>query len=115
VFRAFGTGTVLLFSLLEDGDADGESDGFSTIKESWMIIDGTPSATNDGGEEECKTAAAAVAIAAVVMAAPAFSSLATGSSDTADKTKPEPFVEREREKYLTTAESWLSTNGWRKH
>lgn len=59
-------------------------------------MDGTPPATNDGGDEECKTAAA-VDIAAVVIAAPAFSSdcLLTGSSDTADKTKPEPYVQRE--------------------
>jgi hypothetical protein len=101
VFRDFGTGTVLLFSLLEDGDAEGGSDDFSTIKESWMIMDGTLSATNNGGEEEYKTESAAV-----VMAASGFSTLATGSSDTADKIKP--FVERE--KCLITAETWLSIN-----
>ena len=87
--------------LLEDGDAEGGSDDFSTIKESWMIMDGTLSATNNGGEEEYKTESAAV-----VMAASGFSTLATGSSDTADKIKP--FVERE--KCLTTAETWSSTN-----
>jgi hypothetical protein len=79
VFRDFGTGTVLLFNLLEDGEADGGSDDFSKIKESWVIM--------DGGEEEYKTAAA------VVLTTAGFSSLATSSSDTADKTKP--FVERE--------------------
>jgi hypothetical protein len=38
--RAF---EVLPLSLLEDGDADGESDDFSTTKEFRMIVDGTPS------------------------------------------------------------------------
>jgi hypothetical protein len=102
-FRVLGTGTLPLFSLLDGGEADGESDGCSTTKESWMMMEGTPSATNDGGEEACKTAASAVAIAALDIAAPAFSSSTTGSSDTADKTKPEPFVEREMFDHLCHA------------
>ena len=93
VFRDFGKGTELLFKLLEDREADGGSDDFSKIKESWVLI-------MDGGEEEYKTAAA------VVLTAACFSSLATSSSYTADKTKP--FVEREMFDHRCI-------NGWLKH
>ena len=92
--RALGTGAApLLVDLLDRGEEDGEIEGSSTIKESWMMMEGTPPATGDDGEA-CETA-----VAAVTTAGAAFSSgccLPTGASDTTDKTKPEPFVEREK-------------------
>lgn len=85
-------------NLLDRGEEDGEMEGSSTIKESWMMMEGTPPAISDDGDEACEATAAETAGATA-----AFSSgcccLPTGASDTADKTKPEPFVEREREKF----------------
>lgn len=64
---------------------DGDNEGSSIMNESWMIIEGTPPAISDDGE-------------VAVFETAAFSSgcLPTGVSDTTDKTKPEPFVEREK-------------------
>lgn len=82
---------MLPFNLLGGGDEDGEREGRSTIKESWMIIEGTPPTTNDA------VVLVAVVVAAGVTAAVVSCCLKpTGASDTAHKTKPEPLVQREK-------------------